>query len=140
MRDTQDIKAEPLAGAVAARHARVDASHWRACCEDFAARGGRLVALWGSDAGGTYEMHAVLADAADLIVLTLPLAGTAYPDLSELFPAASRMQRAAQDLLGLVAEGAADTRKWLRHAAWPAERFPLRKSRSENASQDHDYK
>ena len=140
MRDTQDIKAEPLAGAVAARHARVDASHWRACCEDFAARGGRLVALWGSDAGGTYEMHAVLADAAGLIVLTLPLAGTTYPDISELFPAAIRMQRAAHDLLGLVAEGAADTRKWLRHAAWPEDTFPLRLSPSADESQVFDYR
>ena len=37
------------------------------------------------------------------------------------------MQRAASDLLGLVAEGAADGRKWLRHAAWREDEFPLRK-------------
>ena len=36
------------------------------------------------------------------------------------------MQRATCDLLGLIPEGAADTRKWLRHGAWPADYFPLR--------------
>jgi len=44
----------------------------------------------------------------------------AYPDISDLFPAASRMQRATFDMLGLHAIGADDHRKWLRHAAWPA--------------------
>ena len=37
------------------------------------------------------------------------------------------MQRAAYDLLGIRAEGAVDDRKWLRHGAWSAESFPLRK-------------
>ncbi|AGX87986.1 [NiFe]-hydrogenase III large subunit [Candidatus Symbiobacter mobilis CR] len=41
-----------------------------------------------------------------------------YPDLSTLFPAAGRMQRAAADLCGIVAAGAADTRPWLDHGAW----------------------
>ena len=47
-----------------------------------------------------------------------------YPDLSASFPAANRMQRAALDLLGVAAEGADDTRPWLRHGAWPADEFP----------------
>ena len=33
------------------------------------------------------------------------------------------MQRAAYDLMGLSAENAGDRRKWLRHAAWPADVF-----------------
>ena len=140
MQEFSPIGSEPLSGAVVARHARVDARRWRVCCEDFATRGGRLVALWGSDSGGSYEMHAALADADDLVVLTVPLAGTAYPNISDLFPAAIRMQRAAQDLLGLVADGAADTRKWLRHAAWPADTFPLRKSTVATESQTIDNK
>jgi Ni,Fe-hydrogenase III large subunit len=50
-----------------------------------------------------------------------------YPDLSDLFPAANRMQRATYDLLGVRA-AAQDKRRWLRHGAWPAGEFPLRKS------------
>ena len=35
------------------------------------------------------------------------------------------MQRAAADLLGIVAAGARDTRPWLDHGAWPPDQFPL---------------
>src|SRR5262245_34008700 len=128
MPDVQDINFEPLTSAVAARYARVNTRQWRGCCEDFAARGGHLVALWGSDAGGAYEVHAALADTTELVVLTLPLAVTVYPDIGDIFPAAIRLQRAARDLLGICAAGAADERKWLRHAAWREDEFPLRKS------------
>ena len=48
-----------------------------------------------------------------------------YPDLSPIFPAAERLQRAAFDLVGVRAAGG-DTRPWLRHAAWPADAHPLR--------------
>jgi Ni,Fe-hydrogenase III large subunit len=60
----------------------------------------------------------------------LPLSAQSpeYPDLSDLFAPANRMQRATFDLVGLRARGAEDTRRWLRHAAWPAGEFPLRKS------------
>jgi len=68
--------------------------------------------------------------AAGMLCLSLPLdaARPAYPDVSDLFPAASRMQRAVIDLLGLHPTGADDQRKWLRHASWPAGLHPLRKS------------
>src|SRR5512134_141722 len=36
------------------------------------------------------------------------------------------MQRATRDLLG-IATNASDQRPWLRHAAWPADAFPLRR-------------
>ena len=36
------------------------------------------------------------------------------------------MQRAAYDMLGIEAQGSDDRRPWLRHAAWPADKFPLR--------------
>jgi Ni,Fe-hydrogenase III large subunit len=62
-----------------------------------------------------------------LLVIRLRPAADSYPDVSEVFPAANRMQRATFDLLGLRAEQALDQRKWLRHAAWPADVFPLRK-------------
>ncbi len=140
MLDNLNINAVSIAGAVAARRARVNAQQWRACCESVAAANGRLVALWGSDTGSTFEIHAALADTSDLVVLTLPLAGTTYPDISDIFPAAIRMQRATHDLLGITAEGAADTRKWLRHTAWRADEFPLRKSTSAAYTQVIDNK
>jgi len=132
-----DIEGVPLPGAVKAFHARVDAAQWGTTCLRVREQGGRLVALWGSDGrdGGGFTAHAALAARNGLVVLTLPLSGAlsgalsveSYPDISALFPAADRMQRAMFDLLGVSAAGAADTRKWLRHAAWRENEFPLRK-------------
>lgn len=93
--------------------------------------GGRLVALWGSDERdreGCFFLHVAFQDAEGLLVLDIPLAEDmpSYPDLAELFPAATRMQRAAYDLFGFWAIGP-DQRFWLRHTAWPDTEFPLRK-------------
>ena len=111
--------------------ARVDADAWQVAARAVAAAGGRLVALWGADRGareaGGYAVCAAYALADGLAWLDLPLDADApaYPDLSAQFPCAVRMQRAAADLLGTVAIGARDTRPWLDHGAWPADRFPL---------------
>jgi Ni,Fe-hydrogenase III large subunit/Ni,Fe-hydrogenase III component G len=124
-----DIEAERLPGAAKASHARVDAAQWITTCQRVREQGGRLIALWGSDEreSGGFTVRAALAARGGLVVLSLPLAGDSYPDIGALFPAAGRMQRAMHDLLGISAAGADDTRKWLRHAAWHENEFPLRK-------------
>jgi Ni,Fe-hydrogenase III large subunit/Ni,Fe-hydrogenase III component G len=121
---------QPLRGAMPVWRADVDSAGWRATAQMVREQGGRLVALWGSDeAAEGFAVHAALAVREGVLWLTLPLAGRQpeYPDLSAVFPAAQRMQRAAYDLLGIGAAGA-DARKWLRHGAWPAGEFPLRRS------------
>ena len=126
-----------IPGAVPALHATVDAAQWRETCRRAAFDGGRLVALWGcddSDIGKGPAVHAALLVRPGLMVITLPVADGRYPDVSDIFPAAGRMQRAACDLFGLVAEGATDARPWLRHAAWPEDAFPLRKDFSGHQS------
>jgi Ni,Fe-hydrogenase III large subunit/Ni,Fe-hydrogenase III component G len=126
------VEVEPIPGALAAFHGSVEPHALRGLCETARAHKGRLVALWGSDettrAGG-YAVHLALAFASGLTWISVPLARErpAYPGIADLFPAAGRMQRATLDLLGLVAEGEGDTRKWLRHGAWPGDVFPLRK-------------
>ncbi len=77
-----------------------------------------------------YALHVALVSASGLLVLTLPIDHEKpdFPDLSELFPAANRMQRAVADMLGLHPTGGGNHRKWLRHAAWPGNVHPLRKS------------
>ncbi len=127
------LKLEPLPGAAPAWRARCDRAQWLQACEQVAAAGGRLAALWASDesdqgGGGACSAHALLAAYEGLLWLELPArASDGYPDLSAIFPSARRMQRAAFDMVGLPAQGAADARKWLRHGAWPASAFPLRK-------------
>jgi len=121
-----------LPGAMPIWHGLVHAAQWRRACEQVHEKGGRLVALWASDwtdQGGGYAVHAALTVRSGLLTITLPLGPEeGYPDISDLYAAANRMQRATYDLLGVRARGAADQRKWLRHAAWPEDVFPLRKS------------
>jgi Ni,Fe-hydrogenase III large subunit/Ni,Fe-hydrogenase III component G len=121
-----------LPGAMPIWYGGVNAAQWRRACEQVHEKGGRLVALWGSDwtdRNEGFAVHAALTVRSGLLMITLPVdADEGYPDISDLYPAANRMQRAAQDLLGLRAQGAGDQRKWLRHSAWPEDVFPLRKS------------
>jgi Ni,Fe-hydrogenase III large subunit/Ni,Fe-hydrogenase III component G len=125
------IDLEPVAGAVPAWRAVVDARSWRAGCEAAAAAGGRLGALWASDErdrGQGYCVHAllVLHEGLACLDLRLPESVPEYPDLQDLFGYAPRMQRAARDLVGVAPKDASDSRKWLRHGAWPENAFPLR--------------
>lgn len=118
-----------LTGALPTWRGVVDASGWQMAAGTMAHSGGRLVALWVSGRGearGT-SVCAAYASSSGLMWLELPLAAgdRRYPDLSEIFPAAGRMQRAAFDLSGVRADGAADHRPWLNHGAWPADYFPL---------------
>ncbi|CAB1367794.1 NADH-quinone oxidoreductase subunit C [Denitratisoma oestradiolicum] len=111
----------------------VDRDTWLAAARNVAAAGGRLVALWGSDRGSAsapdLAVSAAYGTQGGLLWLDLSLdQGGAFPDLTPLYPFASRMQRAAADLLGIAPEDAADRRPWLAHGAWPEHYLPLRAS------------
>lgn len=124
-----DISLDPVPGAVASWQAEVDDVGWRRLCEQVRDRGGRLLALWASDrrpGGSGFAMHAALVIRSGLVCLTLPVQNDVYTSIADIFPVANRMQRAVADLMGLKATGQRDTRPWLRHGAWPADRFPLR--------------
>lgn len=105
---------------------------------------GRLCALWGSDErprGQGFRIHAVFAldEGWQALTLDLPAQGSAcpvYPDLSGVFAAANRMQRATFDLVGIRHDGE-DQRPWLRHGGWPADWFPLRHDAGEAPSSDN---
>lgn len=114
-------------GAPGLRALTVSGEEWRQVAADVAAAGGRLVALWASaDAQGSPIVRAVFLAARAGLVASLPVADreAPYPGLEDLFPAASRMQRALADLSGLRSSDW-DLRPWLRHAAWPREYRPL---------------
>jgi Ni,Fe-hydrogenase III large subunit/Ni,Fe-hydrogenase III component G len=98
-------------------------------------QGGQLRALWGSDdrhLGGDFSIHMAFLTGAGMawvssdLPVPEPDSPPTYPDIAHIFPQADRMQRATFDLLGIVAAGAVDERKWLRHGAWPQGTFPLR--------------
>jgi Ni,Fe-hydrogenase III large subunit/Ni,Fe-hydrogenase III component G len=123
-----------LGGAIPAWLGEIEPDDLLPVCRNVSDGGGRLVALWGSDArgdvgvrGNGFVLHVALVNESGLICLSMALdAGQpAYPDISRVFPAAGRMQRATYDLLGIYAHEGHDHRKWLRHGAWHG--FPLRK-------------
>lgn len=106
----------------------------QALAQEVRMQGGRLCALWGSDLRGQqrqarpgFRLDVVFGIAAGYFWGQLDLSASApcAPDLAGIFPAASRMQRATFDLLGIRHEGE-DRRPWLRHGGWPADWFPLR--------------
>jgi Ni,Fe-hydrogenase III large subunit/Ni,Fe-hydrogenase III component G len=137
--DGLSIPVRQLPGAVPCWHGVTNRNQWRELAVQARGQGGRLVSLWGSDQsdhGRGFEIHLTVTLGSALLWATLPVAQAqdGFPDLSDVFPAANRMQRTVFDMLGVPAMGAADQRQWLRHAAWPAQVYPLRKSVSATAA------
>jgi Ni,Fe-hydrogenase III large subunit len=112
--------ARPLSDVPPARVLQVSADVWREAARDLAAGAGRLVALWVGGAGdGGAVLRAAYLVASGLLILELPAtAGSSYPGIEEIFPAASRMQRAIADTTGWRSSDS-DTRPWLVHGADP---------------------
>jgi Ni,Fe-hydrogenase III large subunit/Ni,Fe-hydrogenase III component G len=131
-----------LHGEVPATQVRVLAEHWVAAARAAREAHGRIVALWGADnrdRGQGFSAWAAYAMKEGLVVLELPIAErvAAYPGVAGYFPGAGRMERAIFDLLGIAAEGATDRRPWLRHGAWGATEFPLRRDFDATAARDN---
>src|SRR5678815_6080707 len=82
-----------------------------ALCNRCAANGGRLVSLWATERLAGAELEYVLsvalqdADGMQVVEMLLDSAQPEYPDLSGIFMAADRLQRAAFDLVGVRATG-----------------------------------
>jgi Ni,Fe-hydrogenase III large subunit len=103
----------------------VTPEQWRPTTRKVAAAGARLLALWVDRQAEVSVRTVFLCDDFVLVIaLGLPSEDTSYPGLADRFPCAARMQRAAADLTGILAHDA-DSRPWLRHAAWPADYQPL---------------
>jgi len=142
MQAALDITATPLPGAIQASAAEIAPERLHEVCVRARGEGARLIALWGcddTDLGAGYTLRVALLTRLGLLCLRVPLSADHphYPSIADVFPAASRMQRATYDLLGIHAQGSADARKWLRHGAWPGGTFPLRKSVPRAADFEH---
>lgn len=134
-----DIDFAALPAPVPIWHGQVSAQQWLAAAAAVRDQGGRLLALWAGSATKKVADHALLESSEEVFVAYVTLAGAfwlstpllakdgqwVYPDLSAVFPVANRMQRAAADLSGVHADGAADTRPWVNHGAWAKDHFPL---------------
>jgi Ni,Fe-hydrogenase III large subunit len=120
-------QARPLPGAPAQALLQVRREDWLSVAGAVAAAGGRLLALWTTPAAhgrdALVRASFVADTSAGVVELSMP-AGSAYPGLHDLFPAATRMQRAAFDLTGVRSTGG-DERPWLAHGHWRSDVPPL---------------
>jgi Ni,Fe-hydrogenase III large subunit/Ni,Fe-hydrogenase III component G len=126
-----DGRFERIPAPLPIRRAVVDRAQWADAANRIKEAGGWLVSVWGTDRrslDGHFAVCAAYGIQEGLVWLSLPVEPErqSYPDVSAVFPAAARMQRAVHDLLGLSAEGASDERPWLHHGLWPDGYFPLR--------------
>jgi Ni,Fe-hydrogenase III large subunit len=55
---------------------------------------------------------------SEVCAVSLDCATCLFPSIAALFPPATRLERAIQDIHGLRAVGAPDTRPWLNHGRW----------------------
>jgi len=136
-----DIELTPLPGAVPAWRGEADATHWRSLCQRIRDKGGRLLALWGTDrraTSGDFAIHAALIIRSGLVWLTHPVTEDTYPGIADIFAPAERMQRATADLFGIRANDQPNARPWLRHGAWPQTEFPLRKDFNARLQRDNE--
>lgn len=84
--------------------------------------GGRLISIWGSEPG---FVHAAYVFPEGLLVARCAVSSEKFPDLSQIFSYASRMQRTVSDMLGIRFDQA-DGRPWISHGLWPD--HPLKKN------------
>ncbi|MBX5460241.1 MAG: Ni,Fe-hydrogenase III large subunit [Steroidobacteraceae bacterium] len=121
-----DSRFGSLPGAPGLQAIRVSREEWRPLAQDLLAARFRLLALWASrGANSEAIIHAVFFGERGALLVSMPVTPEErYVGLEDLFPAASRMQRAIADLSGLHSTDE-DNRPWLRHASWPAGFRPL---------------
>lgn len=121
---------------------------WGRAGQEAAAAGLRWAGGWGEQSGEEFLIHACLMQGGEALLLRtrVPQATPALPSHTPHFPAADRMERRTQDLLGIVFLDHPDTRRWARHHAWAENEYPLRKdfpaagTRPGPIGTDHDYR
>lgn len=97
----------------------LDRARWQRMIDRLALHGDwSLVGLWGEPAAVHVALRA--DDSGELVVVSLACPEQRFPSLSEVRPAAIRLERAARDLYGLEPEGLTDDRPWLDHGLWPS--------------------
>jgi Ni,Fe-hydrogenase III large subunit len=90
----------------------VDRDAWQQAGERLRSGELSLVSLWGEP---RLAHMAVTDRSGALQILHLACDANRFPSIGRLHPPAIRLERAMRDLAGLEAEGAPDTRPWLRH-------------------------
>jgi Ni,Fe-hydrogenase III large subunit/Ni,Fe-hydrogenase III component G len=118
-----------LARALAPAHLlELDAEDWGKAAREAAAFGCRWAGVWGDPREDAIHVSACLEYEGDYVILrtVVPLEAPVLASHTPYYPGADRMERHAQDLLGLTFHDHPDGRRWTRHQGWPEGCFPLR--------------
>ncbi len=92
----------------------VVAATWEELGDLLAAGTVDLVSLWAEES----VVHAALREGTATAILSVNATQGRFPSLGRHHPPALRLERAIQDLTGLVADGIPDGRPWLDHGRW----------------------
>lgn len=104
----------------------VDTAHWTRAATVARAHGGVFSALWVDLENECHRVRCCLrlADQPLVLLCDCPPGGR-LPSIAPIFAAASRPERHAHDLYGIVFAGSPDKRRWTRHRAWNKHNWPL---------------
>ena len=103
----------------------VTAEDWSALAAALNGETATLLGLWGD--GETIRMAVLDGSDKAVAVFSLACPERRYPSVGRVHAPAQRLERSVEDLTGLVAEGAPDTRPWLDHGKWGV-KHPLGKA------------
>lgn len=108
---------------------QLDAEDWGNAARVAAGFGLRWAGTWADAIEERLVLHACLAYQGDYLVLSteVPLSSPALTSHTPHYPAANRMERHQQDMFGIRFADHPDSRRWIRHQAWPEKAYPLRK-------------
>jgi Ni,Fe-hydrogenase III large subunit len=95
---------------------RLDRRQWLDLATHLTVADWVLLGLWGEPG----ELHAAFLEepSGAVAVASLACPDGHFPSIANVRPGALRLERAAQDLYGLVADDIADGRPWLDHGQW----------------------
>ncbi len=125
----QDVRAEEAGPVPPARVVQVYPRDWAELMRLAREWGMRWCAKWADPADDGFQVAACLEHGGDymLVRALVPLDEPILPSDAGIYPAADRMERHIHDLTGVDFAAQPDGRRWTRHQAWPADRFPLRR-------------
>ena len=108
----------------------IDMEDWGKAGAECAAFGCRWAGMWGDQQGDDIVVNACLEYEDDYLILRtrVPLDAPVLTCHTTSFAGANRLERHAQDMLGLAFSDHPDERRWTRHQAWAEDEYPLRDS------------
>lgn len=136
------------AQAVAPAHCLdLDPEDWGCAARVAAGLGCRWAGLWGDSRADTLAVYACLEYRGDYLLLrtVVALRTPILASHTPYFPAADRLERHTQDMLGIAFLDHPDHRRWTRHQAWADHQYPLRvdfpvaAAHSDRTPPDRDY-